>query len=137
MNIIINDMLYKLIKTENTDDYIEYEIYKNDCLTGYITKNGAEIYYTARDLDNNVRGCAATIRESLELMLLDMFYSHRYKGDKYIKTLGKWQEGAEISVEYVANDYIKQVTRKVQYNKAAGDLYIVLGTKKYFYYEFK
>lgn len=136
MNIIIKDYLYELIKTEDADSYIEYKVLKNDCVIGYICKNGAEVYYTARDTEDIIRGCKATIRDTLESMILDMFYTHQYKGDKHIKTLGEWTEGAEITVEYVKNEYVKHTKRVVKYNKAAGDLFITIDNHKYFYYEF-
>lgn len=136
MNIIINDISYELIKTDDKDGYIEYAVKKNDSLMGYLTKGGAEIHYTARDTEDNIRGTAETLRDALNNMILDMFYTLSYTGDRHIKTVGAWTEGAELTVEYVKNDYVKQTTRKVKYNKAAGDLFITLDNKKYFYYEF-
>lgn len=135
MNIIINDTSYKLVKTEELD-YIEYAVYRADSLIGHITKSGSEILYTARDTDYNILTTAATLRDTLEAMILNMFYSHTYNGDKYIKTLGAWIEGAEIQIEYVKKDFVKHSKRVVRYSKTAGDLYIVIDNNKYFYYEF-
>ena len=136
MNIIINNVSYELVKTLNTDSYTEYSVYKNATHIGYITKAGAEVLYTARDTNRNILNTGATIRDALELMILNMFYSNTYTGDRHIKTLGEWIEGAELAVEYVKNDYVKHAKRVVRYNKAAGDLYIVIDNNKYFYYEF-
>ena len=135
MNIIINDTSYKLVKTEELD-YIEYAVYRADNLIGHITKSGSEILYTARDTDYNILTTAATLRDTLEAMILNMFYSLTYKGDKHIKTLGAWVEATEIQVEYVKKDYVKHAKRVVRYSKTAGDLYIVIDNNKYFYYEF-
>lgn len=135
MNIIINDTSYNLVKTEELD-YIEYAVYKNTALIGHITKSGVEILYTARDTSYNIITTAATLRDTLEAMILNMFYSHTYKGDKHIKTLGAWIEGTEIQIEYVKKDFIKHAKRVVRYSKTAGDLYIVIDNNKYFYCEF-
>ena len=135
MNIIINDTSYKLVKTEELD-YIEYAVYKDTALLGHITKSGSEVLYTARDTEYNILTTAATLRDTLEAMILNMFYSLTYKGDKHIKTLGAWIEGTEVEIEYVKNDYVKHAKRVVRYSKAAGDLYIVIDNNKYFYYEF-
>lgn len=136
MHLIIDDISHKLIKTEETDDYIEYDVYRADNLLGRITKVGAEIYYTGRDLEGNIRGSAATIRDTLEAMILNMFYSLTFKGGRHIITLGAWTEGAEIKVEYTKNDIVKHAKRVVRYSKDAGDLYIVLDNSKYFLCEF-
>ena len=136
MNIIINDISHKLIKIADTDSYIEYDVYRAETLIGHITKNGIEIYYTARDTNNNIKCVGSTLRETLEKMVLNMFYSHSFKGDKFISTLGAWIEGNEVQVEYVKNDYVKHAKRVVRYSKQAGDLYIVLDNNKYFYHEF-
>ena len=138
MNILIDDTPHKLVKIEDSDNYVEYAVYrsKNETLTGRITKSGAEIHYTGRDTEGNIKATAATLRETLELMILNMFYSHTFKGDRLIKTLGAWIEGAEIQVEYVKNDYVKYAKRVVRYSKAAGDLYIVIDNNKYFFHEF-
>lgn len=136
MNIVIDDLSHELIKTADTDNYIEYDVYRAGALMGHITKSGAEIYYTGRDTENNIKGTAATLRATLESMILNMFYSHTFKGDRFIKTLGAWIEGNEVQVEYVKNDYVKHSKRVVRYNKQAGDLYIVLDNNKYFYHEF-
>ena len=135
MNIIINEVSYKLVKTEELD-YIEYAVYKNTALIGHITKSGAEILYTARDTSYNIITTAATLRDTLEAMVLNMFYSLTYKGDKHIKTLGVWIEGTEVQIEYIKKDYVKHSKRVVRYSKTAGDLYIVIDNYKYFYYEF-
>lgn len=136
MNIVIKDFSYELIKTEATSDYVEYQVIKNTALIGYITKAGAEVLYTSRDTDNNIIGTGKTIRDALECMVLNMFYSNTFKGDRYIKTLGAWIEGAEIQVEYTKNNIVKHAKRVVRYNKTAGDLYIVIDNRKYFYCEF-
>lgn len=136
MNIIIDDLSHELTKTADTDNYVEYAVYRNTALIGYITKSGAEIHYTARDTDNNIINTGATIRDALEGMVLNMFYSNTFKGDRFIKTLGAWIEGAEIKVEYVKNDYVKHAKRVVRYSKQAGDLYIMIDNNKYFYCEF-
>lgn len=136
MNIVIKDFSYELTKTDNTDNYVEYAVYKNTALIGYITKAGAEVLYTARDTDNNIINTGATIRDALEGMVLNIFYSHTYKGNRFITTLGAWIEGAEVKVEYVKNDAVKHAKRVVRYSKAAGDLYIVIDNRKYFYCEF-
>ena len=136
MYIVLNDVSYELIKKEETPTYIEYDVYKADSLIGHITKYGAEINYTGRDTEGNIKSTASTLRETLENMVLNIFYSETFKGERYIKTLGAWIEGNEIKVEYVKNDYVKHDKRVVRYNKAAGDLYIVIDNRKYFYCEF-
>lgn len=138
MNIVIGDMSHKLIKTEDSDNYIEYAVYRggNEVLIGHITKSGAEIHYTGRDTEGNIKATAATLRETLELMILNIFYFHSFKGEKFINTLGAWTEGAELSVEYTRNNTVKHAKRVVRYSKSAGDLYIVIDNRKYFYHEF-
>lgn len=136
MNIVIGDLSHELIKTANTDNYIEYDVYRADALIGRITKSGAEILYTSRDTDNNIINTGATIREALEGMILNMFYTHTFKGDRFIKTLGAWIEGNEVQVEYTRNNFVKHAKRVVRYSKAAGDLYIVIDNNKYFLHEF-
>ena len=136
MYITLNDVSYELIKKEETPTYIEYDVYKTDSLIGHITKNGEEIHYTGRDTEGNIKSTASTLRETLDSMVLNMFYSETFKGERYIKTLGAWIEGNEIKVEYVKNDYVKHAKRVVRYSKAAGDLYIVIDNRKYFYCEF-
>jgi len=136
MNIVIGDLSHALIKTTSTDSYVEYDVYRADTLIGHITKSGAEIYYTGRDTEGNIKSTAATLRDTLEAMILNIFYSLTYKGDRLIKTLGAWIEGNEVQVEYVKNDYVKHTKRVVRYSKQAGDLYIVLDNNKYFYCEF-
>ena len=136
MNIVINDLSHKLVKTEETDSYIEYAVYRIDTLIGHITKSGSEMLYTGRDTEYNIIATGSTLRETLESMILNMFYSHSFKGDRFIKTLGAWIEGAELQVEYTRNNIVKSAKRVVRYNKAAGDLYIVIDNKKYFYCEF-
>ena len=139
MNIVINDFSYELIKNNHIHhiySLIEYDVYKTGTLIGHITKYGGEILYTARDTDRTIINTGTTIRDALEGMVLNMFYSNSFKGDRYIKTLGAWIEGKEIKVEYVKNDYVKHAKRVVRYSKAAGDLYIVIDNRKYFYCEF-
>lgn len=136
MYIVLNDVSYELIKKEETPSYIEYDVYKVDTLIGHITKHGAEIHYTGRDTEGNIKSTASTLRETLESMVLNIFYSQTFKGDRYLKTVGAWIEGNEIKVEYVKNDYVKHAKRVVRYSKAAGDLYIVIDNRKYFYCEF-
>lgn len=137
MNIILNGCTYELIKTDDTENFIEYKVLKNDTHIGYINKYGAEVHYTGRDTAGEVKATAATLRDTLEGMVLNMFYSLSYRGERHIKTLGAWTEGATVKVEYVKNDYVKHAERVVRYSKAAGDLYITLDNNKYFYYEFK
>lgn len=136
MNIVIKDFSYELIKTETSDNYVEYQIVKNATLIGYITKAGAEVLYTARDTDNNIINTGATIRDALEGMILNMFYTNTFKGDRFITTLGAWMEGKEVQVEYTQNNTVKHAKRVVRYSKSAGDLYIVIDNRKYFYCEF-
>ena len=136
MNININDISHKLVKIEESDNYIKYDVYRTDTLIGYITKTGAEIHYTGRDTEGNIKATAATLRETLELMILNMFYSHSFKGERFINALGAWTEGAELSVEYTRNNTVKHAKRVVRYSKSAGDLYIVIDNRKYFYHEF-
>ena len=136
MNIVIGDLSHELIKTADTDNYIEYDVYRAGALIGHITKSGAEILYTSRDTDNNIINTGATIREALEVMILNMFYTNTFKGDRFIKTLGAWIEGNEVQVEYTKKEYVKHAKRVVRYSKAAGDLYIVIDNNKYFFCEF-
>lgn len=136
MNIVIDNMSHNLVKTEDSDGYIEYTVYRADSLIGHITKAGAEILYTARDTDYNIITTGATLRDALESMILNMFYSSSFKGDRRINTLGAWIEGAKIKVEYTQNDTVKHTERVVRYSKQAGDLYIIIDNNKYFYCEF-
>ena len=136
MNIIIDDLSHELIKTAGTDNYIEYGVYRAGTLIGHITKSGAEILYTSRDTDNNIINTGATIREALEVMVLNMFYSNTFKGDRFIKTIGAWIEGNEVQVEYTKNNFVKHAKRVVRYSAAAGDVYIVIDNNKSFYCEF-
>ena len=136
MNIIINDISHKLVKTEESDNYIKYDIYRADSLIGHITKSGSEVLYTARDTENNIICAGSTLRGALESMILNIFYSSSFKGNKYIHTLGAWVEGEKIQVEYTKNDTVKYAARTVRYSKEAGDLYIVIDNNKYFYHEF-
>lgn len=137
MNIIINDFSHSLIKKENTVNYIEYDVYRADSLIGHITKYGAEILYTARATNYNIIATGTTLRDTLEAMILKMFYSHSFKGDRLINTLGAWTEGAEVKVEYTKNNAIRYAKRVVRYNKDAGDLYIVIDNNNYFLHEFE
>lgn len=136
MNIIIDNISHKLIKTEESESYIEYDVYRAEVLIGHIAKSGAEIYYTGRDTEGNIKSTAATLRDTLAEMVLNMFYTSTFKGDRHIITLGAWLEGSELKVEYVKNDYVKHVKRVVHYSKDAGDLYIVLDNNRYFLHEF-
>ena len=136
MNIVTYGFSHELVKTQDTDSYTEYSVHRADALIGYITKAGAEILYTSRDTEGNIRATGKTLREALDNLILDMFYTLTFKGDKYLKTVGAWTEGAEVAVEYVKNDYVKHAKRVVRYDKAAGDLYIVIDNNKYFLHEF-
>ena len=136
MNIITYDFTHELLKTQDTGSYTEYSIHRADALIGYITKAGAEILYTGRDTEGNIRATGKTLREALDNLILDMFYTLTFKGEKYLKTVGAWTEGAEVAVEYVKNEYVKHAKRVIRYDKAAGDLYIVIDNNKYFYHEF-
>jgi len=137
VNIILDGITYTLIKTEECDsDYLEYDVFNPSGLIGKITKCGAEIFYSAWNVDGENRGTGKTLRDTLENMLLNIFYSASFKGDRYIKTLGAWVEGGKVSVEYVKNDIVKQAERVVKYSSQAGDLYITLDNRKYFYCEF-
>ena len=137
MNIIFYDVSYALVKTESTDDYVSYDVFKGDSLIGTISKYGAEIHYTARDLQGDIKGNAATLKETLEIMVLSMFYSCSYKGDRNITTYGKWIEGEKVKVEFDRNGFVKNAERVVRYSPVAGDLYITLDNNNYFYYEFE
>lgn len=136
MHIVINDISHKLVKTEVSDSYVEYTVYRAGSLLGRITKSGSEILYTARDTEYNIICTGKTLRDALESMILNMFYSSSFKGDKYIRTLGAWVEGSKIQVEYTKNNIVKHSERVVRYSKEAGDLYIVIDNNKYFYHEF-
>lgn len=136
MNIIISGLSHELVKTQETDSYIEYSVHRADNLIGCITKAGAEVLYTGRDTEGNIRATGKTLREALNNLILDMFCSLSFKGGKFLKTVGEWTEGAEVAVEYVKNDYVKHAKRVVRYNKEAGDLYIVIDNNKYFLHEF-
>ena len=137
MNIIFYNVSYTLVKRESTDGYISYDVFKEDSHIGTISKYGAEIHYTARDMQGNIKGSGATLRETLEIMVLTMFYSCSYKGDRNITTYGAWAEGEKVKVEFDRNGFAKSAERVVKYNKAAGDLYITLDNNRYFYYEFE
>lgn len=136
MNIVTHGFAHELVKTQDTDSYTEYSVHRADTLIGSITKAGAEILYTGRDTDGNIRATGKTLREALDNLILDMFYSLTFKGEKYLKAVGAWTEGAEVAVEYVKNEYVKHAKRVIRYDKAAGDLYIVIDNNKYFYHEF-
>lgn len=136
MNIVTYGFSHELVKTQDTDSYTEYSVHRADALIGYITKAGAEILYTGRDTEGNIRATGKTLREALDALILDMFYTLTFKGEKYLKTVGAWTEGNEVAVEYVKNDHVKHAQRIVRYSKAAGDLYIVIDNNKYFYHEF-
>jgi hypothetical protein len=135
--MIVFDTTYTLELTEKADDVVSYNVYKGDNLIGSIAKSGAEIHYTARDTQGNIRGNAATIRETLESMVLHMFYHSRYTNGRYIETLGEWIEGGKVKVEYERNGEVKHGERVVRYSGEAGDLYITLDNRKYFYCEFE
>lgn len=135
MNILIDGITHNLVKLADTD-YIEYAVYRADSLMGHITKSGSEVLYTARDTEYNIICTGKTLRDTLESMILNIFYSSSFKGDKYLHTLGAWVEGSKIQVEYTKNNTVKYATRTVHYSKQAGDLYIVIDNNKYFYHEF-
>ena len=137
MNMIIFDTAYTLELTEKADGFISYNVYKGDNLIGSITKVGAEIHYTARDTQGNIKGQAATLRETLESMILHMFYHSRFTNGRYIETLGEWIEGGKVRVEYERNGVVNHGERVVRYSGEAGDLYITLDNRKYFYCEFE
>lgn len=133
MFIVMHDISYRLVKAkENNNIYTEYDVFKSDQRIGAICRYGAEIYYTVKDIDNNIIDVADTLRNALEILV----YTSVYSGDKYIKTVGAWIEGDTIKVEYAKNNTVRHVKRVVQYNAAAGDLCITLDNAKYFYYEF-
>lgn len=137
MNMLIFETTYTLEQTDKADGYISYNVYKGTNLIGTITKAGAEIHYTARDTQDNIKCNAATLRETLESMILHMFYHSRYKGGRYLETLGAWIEGEMVKVEYERKAVVNQGERVVRYSKEAGDLYITIDNKKYFYCEFE
>lgn len=138
MNIVTYGFSHELVKTQDADSYTEYSVHRADALIGYITKAGAEILYTGRDTEGNIRATGKTLREALDALILDMFYTLTFKDKsyRYLKTVGAWTEGAEVAVEYVKNNYVKHAKRVIRYDKAAGDLYIVIDNNKYFYHEF-
>lgn len=137
MNIVFNDISYTLVTSEKTDDFIKYDVYKDTNPIGSITKAGAEIHYTARDMQGNIKCTAATLRETLESMVLHIFYHSRYTNGRYIETLGAWIEGDKVKVEYERNGIVKHAERVVKYSSAAGDLYITIDNNRYFYCEFE
>lgn len=138
MNLIVNGATYTLVKTDESDAiYTEYDVFNHAGLIGRITKSNPEIFYSAWNVNGENRGTGRTVREALESMILNIFYSAVYKGDKYIKTLGAWNEGEKISVEYVKGEFVRQAERVVKYSAAAGDLFIVIDNNKYFYCEFE
>lgn len=138
MNIILDGVTYTLVKTDECDSkYTEYDVFNPSGLIGRITKYGSEILYSAWNVDGENRGTGKTLRDTLESMILNIFYSAEYKGDAHIKTLGAWKEGGKVFVEYVKNDFVRHTERTVKYSKSAGDLYITLDNAKYFYYEFE
>lgn len=137
MNIIIDGISYDLKKTIEEEGYLQYEVFKNDNLLGYVTKSGSEILYTARDKQMDVKSVGKTIREALEEMVLQMFYKCTYTGERMIETLGKWIEGEKVKVVFDRNGIVKHAERVVKYSTAAGDLFITIDNKKYFYCEFQ
>lgn len=137
MNVIFDNITYSLVQTEKASGYISYDVYKAEHLIGKITKCGAEIHYTARDTQGNIQGSGATLRDTVESMALNMFYSSEYKGDRLIKTLGAWIEGERVKVEYERKAVVNHGERVVRYSKEAGDLYITIDNRKYFYCEFE
>lgn len=137
MNLIVNGATYTLVKTDESDaTYIEYDVFNHVGMIGRITKRNPEILYSAWNVNGENRGVGKNIREALESMIENIFYSRSYKGERRIKTLGEWIEGAEVKVEYARNGFVKHGKRVVRYDKAAGDLCIVIDNNKYFYYEF-
>lgn len=137
MNIVLYDVSYKLVQSGRAADFVSYEVYKGESKIGSITKGGAEIYYTAADMQGNVRGCAATLRETIEAMVLDMFYRSEFTKGRRIVTHGAWCEGEKVKVEFVRGDFVKYGERVVHYSKDAGDLFITIDNNKYFYCEFE
>lgn len=138
MNLIVNGATYTLVKSDESDaTYIEYDVFNHAGMIGRITKRNPEILYSAWNVNGENRGVGKTIREALESMIENIFYSRSYKGERRIETLGEWIEGAELKVEYVRNDFVKHGKRVVRYDKAAGDLFIVIDNNKYFCYEFE
>ena len=137
MNIIIDNISYNLKKTIEEADFVQYEVFKNDNLIGYVVKADAEILYTARDKQMNLCVVGETIREALEEMLLHTFYKCTFTGYRFIQTFGKWIEGEKLKVEFERNNVVKHAERVVKYSAAAGDLYITIDNNKYFYYEFR
>jgi len=85
----------------------------------------------------NFQGVGKTIRETLEEMVLQMFYKCTFTGDRFIHTFGKWIEGEKLKVEFERNGVVKYAERVVKYSAAAGDLCITIDNNKYFYYEFR
>lgn len=73
MNIVIDSITHELIKTADSESYIEYAVHRNTALIGYITKSGAEILYTARDTDYNIITTGSTLRDALSSMVLNIF----------------------------------------------------------------
>lgn len=139
MNIIIDGITYNLVKTDESDDtYSEYDVYNEAGLIGRITKHhDIEVVYSGWNVNGEHRGSGKTIREALESMILHIFFQCEYKGERYIITLGTWQEGSKVKVEYDRNNIVKHEERVVRYSGAAGDLYITIDNKKYFYCEFE
>lgn len=136
MNIIIFDTTYTLEQTDKADGFISYNVLKGTNPIGTISKGGAEIHYTARDTQGAIKCNAATIRETLEGMVLRMFYQNSYKNGRHIETLGEWIEGEKVQVEYERKGEVKHGERVVRYSGEAGDLYITIDNRKYFYCEF-
>lgn len=137
MNMIIKGVTYTLTEEANTVYGVCYDVFKGTNLIGSITRVGVEIHYTARDTQGEVRGCAGTLRKTLEEMVDRMYYYHPYKGDRYLETFGTWIEGERVKVEYDKDGVVKKGERVVRYSKAAGDLYITIDNNKYFYCEFE
>lgn len=54
-----------------------------------------------------------------------------------IETSGKWIENEKIMIWYETGDILKKEERVIKYSKTAGDLYVTVKGKKYFFSEFK
>ena len=137
MNMIVKGVAYTLTETDKTEAFVTYDVFKGENLIGSISRVGAEIHYTARDTQGNIKGCAATLRDTLEEMVNRIFYGCRFKGDRLIETLGAWIEGERVKVEFERKGFVEKAERVVRYSKAAGDLYITLDNNKYFFCEFE
>lgn len=137
MNIIFDGVSYQFKKVIEEESFVQYDVFKGDVLQGHITKRSVEILFTATDALGNIKGMGKTLRDALASMVLNIYYRYTFKGDKKIETLGKWIEGEKIKVEYAKNSIVKHGERVVKYDRSAGDLYITVDNRKYFYHEFE